>query len=337
MGKPRGADFGELLLELDRGGDSFTGHAAQGRRREHTGCRFVVEREDGFAKGAGMGWDDYADLGHLSAAVWSRFVMDDHHVIQEQHTRTHGATGATGEVFSPRDGLGSQLVRREIERIRAVAAREVGSQEARIFDAHLMLLGDAEVLADVKGRVNSGVGVVTAWVDALAIVEKQWSELPDPYLRARAEDVRAVETQVLAALTGAPALTMTGPGILIAKELTAAQAAGLDRDAVQGIVLAYGSPSSHAAILARSRGVSALVAAGPRVLGLAEGTTIVIDGATGELIIDPLAATLALFRRRAAEQAAQESRHRAAAGEPAFTVDGTRIEVGANLGSLADA
>ena len=228
-------------------------------------------------------------------------------------------------------------VRREIERIRAVAVREVGPQEARIFDAHLMLLGDAEVLADVKHRVSSGTSAVTAWVDALAVVENQWSELPDPYLRARAEDVRAVGTQVLTSLTGAPAVAMTGPGILIAKELTPGQAAELDLDAVQGIVLAYGSPSSHAAIIARSRGVPALVAAGPAVLGLAEGTTIVIDGATGELVIDPPAATLTQFSQRAAELAAQESRDRAAAGELAFTVDGTRIEVAANLGSRADA
>jgi phosphoenolpyruvate-protein phosphotransferase len=213
----------------------------------------------------------------------------------------------------------------------------VGPQEAQIFDAHLMLLDDAEVLADVKHRVNSGAGAVTAWVDALAVVENQWSELPDPYLRARAEDVRAVGGQVLAALTGAPAVAMTGPGILITKELTPAQAAELDPDAVQGIVLAYGSPNSHAAILARSRGIPALVAAGPGVLGLAEGTTVVIDGATGELIIDPPAATLTHFRQLAADMAAQESKHRAAAGEPAFTVDGTRIEVAANLGSLADA
>jgi phosphoenolpyruvate-protein phosphotransferase/dihydroxyacetone kinase phosphotransfer subunit len=228
-------------------------------------------------------------------------------------------------------------VRREIERIRAVAAREVGPQEAQIFDAHLMLLGDAEVLADIKHRVNSGADAVAAWVDALAVVEKQWSELPDSYLRARAEDVRAVATQVLAALTGAPAVAMSGSGILIAKELTPAQAAELDLDAVQGIVLAYGSPSAHAAIIARSRGIPALVAAGPGVLSLAEGTTVVIDGATGELVIDPPAATLTRFSQRAAELAAQETKHRAAADEPAFTVDGTRIEVAANLGSRADA
>jgi phosphocarrier protein FPr len=228
-------------------------------------------------------------------------------------------------------------VRREIERVRALAAREVGPQEARIFDAHLMLLGDAEVLADVKQRINAGAAAVTAWVDALAIVEKQWSELPDPYLRARAEDVRAVGAQMLAALTGAPSATMTGTGILIAKELTPAQAAELDRNAVQGIVLAYGSPSSHAAILARSRGIPALVAAGPGVLSLLEGTTIVIDGTTGELIVDPPEATLTHFHQRAAEMAEQEDKQRAAAGAPAVTVNGTHIEVAANVGSAADA
>jgi phosphoenolpyruvate-protein phosphotransferase/dihydroxyacetone kinase phosphotransfer subunit len=228
-------------------------------------------------------------------------------------------------------------VRREIERVRAVAVREVGPQEARIFDAHQMLLGDAELLADVKQRVSSGAPAVTAWVDALAVVEKQWSELPDPYLRARAEDVRAVGAQMLAALTGAPSATMTGAGILIAKELTPAQAAELDGAAVHGIVLAYGSPSSHAAILARARGIPAVVAAGPGVLSLPEGTTIVIDGTTGDFIVDPPAATLADYRRRAADMAEQESEQRAAAAELAITIDGTRIEVAANVGSSADA
>jgi len=228
-------------------------------------------------------------------------------------------------------------VRREIERVRAVAVREVGPQEARIFDAHQMLLGDAELLADVKQRVSSGAPAVTAWVNALAVVEKQWSELPDPYLRARAEDVRAVGAQMLAALTGVPSATMTGAGILITKELTPAQAAELDGDAVQGIVLAYGSPSSHAAILARARRIPAVVAAGPGVLSLPEGTTIVIDGNTGDLIVDPPAATLADYRRRAADIAEQENEQRAAAAELAITIDGTRIEVAANVGSSADA
>lgn len=227
-------------------------------------------------------------------------------------------------------------VRREIARYRALA-RQTGPQEAGIFDAHLLLLEDEEVLADVQARLASGADAVTAWADALAVVERQWSELPDPYLRARAEDVRAVRAQVLSALTGAAPLALSGPGILVAKELTPGQAAELDPAAVRGIVLAEGSPSSHAAILARSQGIPAVVAAGPGVLGLAEGTLLALDGGTGELVLDPPAATVDAFRRRAAELAAQQRKDRAAAGAPARTADGTRVEVAANLGSRADA
>jgi multiphosphoryl transfer protein len=227
-------------------------------------------------------------------------------------------------------------VRREIERYRALA-QQAGPHQARIFDAHLMLLEDEELLADVRRRLDSGTDAVTACTGAVAAVEQQWAQLPDPYLRARAEDVRAVGAQLLAALTGTAAVTVSGPGILVADELTPGQVAELDGAGLDGIVLAFGSPSSHASILARARGIPALVGADPGVLELPEGSVLAIDGATGELVLDPPEATVALFRSRAAELAARGSRDRAAAARPACTVDGTGIEVAANLGSVADA
>jgi len=200
-----------------------------------------------------------------------------------------------------------------------------------------MLLSDVELLADVKRRIGDRDGAASAWVGALAVIEKQWTELADPYLRARAEDVRAVGAQMLTALTGAPAIAMSGPGILVAAELSPAQAAELDRDCVQGILLAFGSPSSHAAILARSRGIPTVVAAGPGVLDLAEGTIIVIDGGSGEFVIEPSEERLANFRERAVELARREQQDRARADEAAVSVDGAVIAVAANLGSDADA
>jgi phosphoenolpyruvate-protein phosphotransferase len=232
--------------------------------------------------------------------------------------------------------LATAAVRRDIERYRALA-HQTGPQEARIFDAHLLLLDDEEVIADVKARLASGADAARAWVDALAVVERQWSELPDPYLQARAEDVRAVGAQVVCALAGAVPAAMSAPGVLVTRELTPGQAAELDPDVVQGIVLADGSPSSHAAILARSLGIPAVVGAGPDVLGLAEGTLVALDGDTGELVIDPPAATVAALGRRAAKLAARLRDQRAAAGAPACTADGTRIEIAANLGSRDDA
>ena len=79
--------------------------------------------------------------------------------------------------------------RREIEHVRVVTARDAGAEQASIFDAHLSLLADAEMLADVKARVGGGRGAVAAWVECLADVERTWAALPDPYLRERAADV----------------------------------------------------------------------------------------------------------------------------------------------------
>ena len=146
-------------------------------------------------------------------------------------------------------------VRREIEHVRVLTAREVGAEEASIFDAHLSLLADAEMLADVKARIGTGIGAVAAWAGCLADVERTWAELPDPYLRERAEDVHAVSDQVLRALTGEPARQTVAEGVLVARDLTPAEAAGLDADLVSGVVLAQGSPTSHAAILARARDI----------------------------------------------------------------------------------
>jgi multiphosphoryl transfer protein len=127
------------------------------------------------------------------------------------------------------------------------------------------------------------------------------------------------------------------PAIVIADELTPADAAGLDPERVLGIVTARGSATAHAAILARALGLPAVVGLGDTVLGIADATTLLLDGEAGTVTVDPDAALIAAAtqrgeRDRAAHQAAQARAH-----EPAVTTDGTRIEVFANLGSTADA
>ena len=227
--------------------------------------------------------------------------------------------------------------RRVIEHVRAETARGASREEAGIFDAHLSLLSDAEMLADVKTRIGTGAGAVAAWAECVAEVERTWGELPDPYLRERAADVRAVGDQVLRALTGAAAPRMTEPGVLVASDLTPAETAGLDLALVSGVVLALGSPSSHAAILARARDIPVVVAAGPGVLDVVEGTVLVLDGGTGELHVDPTPALLAEYERRAVDAAALRTAQLARASEAAVSRDGEVFVVAANLGSVIDA
>jgi phosphocarrier protein FPr len=142
---------------------------------------------------------------------------------------------------------------------------------------------------------------------------------------------------VLRALAGEPIESMVGDGILVAADLTPAQAAALDSDRTTGVVLAHSSPTAHAAILARARGIPMLVAAGPRVLDIAAGATVAMDGVAGELVIDPDEETRQRFAGRARAQADRHREAQARAHEPARTVDGTAITVAANVASTDEA
>lgn len=229
------------------------------------------------------------------------------------------------------------VVRREIQRVRATAAREVGESEARIFDAHLMFIDDAHLLDDVHARVETGASAPRAWVDAVDGVEAEFAGVADPYLRARAADVRAVGQQVARVLVGAAEYRIDGEGVLVADDLTPAQVADLDPARVRGILLASGSPTGHSAILARSRAIPAVVAAGAGVLDLPAGTTVALDGGTGEVFVNPSDGDLRDLHTRHQRARAKAETALAAADLPAATLDGIDVQVGANLGSVDDA
>ncbi|OJF13239.1 phosphoenolpyruvate--protein phosphotransferase [Couchioplanes caeruleus] len=227
-------------------------------------------------------------------------------------------------------------VRRDLHRLRASTARDAGEHHAAIFDAHLLLLDDADLLADVRSRIADGSPAPQAWHAATERVATGIEAVPDPYLRARAIDVRAVGRQMIRMLVGVPGATKVEDGVLIAADLAPGDAAELD-PRVAGVLLAFGSPAAHGAILARTRGIPMVTGVGPAVLDVAPGTQVALDGATGEVVVAPDDAVLASFRRRAGEQASRRARAAACATAPAVTRDGTTVAVGANVGSVADA
>ena len=119
-------------------------------------------------------------------------------------------------------------VRRSVSQLRTRTARDVGEAEASIFDAHQLLLDDAALLDDVRSRIDTGQSAVSAWSVAVKDLAAQFAAVPDAYLQARADDVRAVGDQVLRAMLGTGE-TSTGPmGVLVAADLTPAEAAELD-------------------------------------------------------------------------------------------------------------
>jgi phosphocarrier protein FPr len=215
-----------------------------------------------------------------------------------------------------------------------VAAR-AGEDEARIFDAHLLFLRDDALLEPAHASIrNEGASAALAWHDAVDGVAATWDTLDDAYMRARAIDLRSVGTQVLARILGVevPAARLDAPGILVAADLTPADTAGLDPATALGIVTSHGGPTSHAAVLARALGIPAVVGVGPHMLSVPEGSSLAVDGDRGEVRIDPPAEVVARLETERRQRSDRLARLRAHAGEPATTLDGTVIEVAANVG-----
>jgi phosphocarrier protein FPr len=227
--------------------------------------------------------------------------------------------------------------RTAIERDRDTVAARAGKADAAIFDAHLVLLDDEALLEPAHRAIDAGATAERGFYDATVEVADRYRALEEPLLQERAADVLDVGRRVVGALTGEPGSGPAPAGIVLAGELTPADAAALDPTRVTGIATAHGTATAHAAILARALGLPAVVGVGDSILAIPEGTTVLLDGETGTILLDPPENVLreASERRERAEHRRRAARERT--HETGATRDGARIEVFANLGSVADA
>lgn len=232
-----------------------------------------------------------------------------------------------------------EAARAELSATRDQVARAAGAHEAEIFDAHVLLLDDDELVgAALEVVATDAVAAERAWRGAVDALAERFELLTDPYLRSRAADIRAVGDQVLAHLVGEPAATAeTLEGVVVAADLTPTQAARLDPGTVLGIVTTAGSAVSHGAILARALGIPAVVGAGPDVLAVPDGTTILVDGTEGVVVIDPDAGAVERYRAKADGERRRATSLLESASRPAITSDGVPVEIVANIASRDDA
>ncbi|WP_345464417.1 HPr family phosphocarrier protein [Nocardioides marinquilinus] len=220
----------------------------------------------------------------------------------------------------------------------AAIGRAGDADTGAVLAAQRLLLEDPSVLDDVVADIRGGTPAPHAWRQRLDAVAAGLEQLPDPYQRERATDVRSVRDRLLRALTGTeePAAG-PGPGVLVVHELDAATAATVDATRTAGIVDVTGGPTGHGAIVARARGIPLLTGAGSAADGLRDGQVVAFDARSGELWVDPDDAT----RRDVEQRIGRRTTERAAvlerAAEPAVTRGGRRVPVLANVASLAEA
>ncbi len=230
--------------------------------------------------------------------------------------------------------------RADLKKLAKKTTETVGAEEAGIFEAHLELLEDPDILDAVQEKIACEQAAAMAWKRVVMARAEMLSKVDDPILAGRSADMRDVGERVLAVLTGqksgADALPDV-PIIIIADDLSPSDTVSLDKSRVLGFCTASGGPNAHSAILARALGLPAIVGAGDGVLELENGTAVVLDGGSGELTLRPSAEKIAQAQAQQADLEAAQEAAQAAAADAAITIDGTRIEVVANVGGVADA
>src|SRR5437870_7403681 len=215
--------------------------------------------------------------------------------------------------------------------------------EAKVFLAHAMMARDPDLLDAAAARIRvEGVDAIAAIAGAAATVADQLRALGDELLAGRAADVMDVGDRIGRELAGlaSAGVRLLEPSIVVAVDLAPSLTATLPRERLLGIALEAGSPTAHAAILARAYGIPAVVGAAgllEALRGAGPGVELAIDGATGEVVVDPDEGDRARFEARATDLKAAHARDLAEAALDAVTMDGTAVTLLANIGGPDEA
>jgi phosphotransferase system enzyme I (PtsI) len=242
------------------------------------------------------------------------------------------------EVARFRDAI--RQAQAEIERIRAAAEEKLGAEKAAIFEGHLLILEDPDLIETVEERIREeAVNAEYALYEASQTFIEALSQLEDESLRERAADVRDVSGRVINALRGVQGGDLSQLAeecVIVAPDLTPSDTAQLNLDVVRGFVTEIGSRTSHSAIMARSLDIPAIVGAGAGVRDIASGSVVVLDAVEGVLLVDPSPEELALYQEKKAQYDRRKAELRQWAGRASVSADGHRVEIAANIGKLED-
>lgn len=224
-------------------------------------------------------------------------------------------------------------------RISREAEASGGQARRAILGAHAAFLEDPELTGQALRLIGEGKSAGYAWRAAIGAYVEALRSLGDRRIAERVDDLLDLERRVLLVISGqedrGPDLPQDA--ILLAEELLPSQLMALDPARLAGICTAGGGPTSHVAILAASMGIPAVVAAGPGVARVNEGTSLILDADAGLLHLAPDAKALETAQTALAARSERRIAARATAREDCRMADGTRVKVFANLGSLADA
>ena len=229
----------------------------------------------------------------------------------------------------------------ELQLIRNKAAENLGEEEAQVFDAHLMVLSDPEMVGQIKQSISDNkVNAEHALKEVTDMYIGMFESMEDnAYMQERAADIRDVAKRVLAHLLQ---VTLPNPAmineevIVVAHDLTPSDTAQLDRNFVKAFVTDIGGRTSHSAIMARSLEIPAIVGTGEITAKVKAGDILAVNGIEGDVIVNPTEEQKANFIQAGEAYAAQKAEWEKLKHAETVTADGKHFELAANIGTPKD-
>ncbi|WP_061810121.1 phosphoenolpyruvate--protein phosphotransferase [Rossellomorea vietnamensis] len=228
----------------------------------------------------------------------------------------------------------------ELEAIRDKARVDLGEDKAQIFEAHLLVLSDPELLTPIEDKVKSeNVNAESALKETADMFVSMFESMDNEYMKERAADIRDVTKRVLSHLLGvqiANPSMVTEEVIVIAEDLTPSDTAQLNREFVKGFTTDIGGRTSHSAIMARSMEIPAVVGTKSITSSVENGDMIIVDGLNGEVHINPTPEVIEEYKKEHARYEEQKAEWAKLVNEPTVSKDGEHVELAANIGTPKD-
>ena len=229
----------------------------------------------------------------------------------------------------------------ELELIRTKAAEALGEEEAQVFDAHLMVLSDPELIGSIESNISDNkVNAESALKEVTDMFIGLFEAMEDnPYMQERAADIKDVTKRVLSHLLG---VRLPNPSmideevIVIAHDLTPSDTAQLNRKYVKAFVTDIGGRTSHSAIMARSLEIPAIVGTKSITDLVKEGDSIIVDGLEGDVLVHPEESDISVYEEKAKQFEEKKVEWNKLKNEKTYTADGKHIELAANIGTPKD-
>ncbi|WP_016994641.1 phosphoenolpyruvate--protein phosphotransferase [Lysinibacillus boronitolerans] len=228
----------------------------------------------------------------------------------------------------------------ELVVIRQQTLEKFSAEEAAIFEAHLLVVHDPELIGPINQKIaDEAVNAEYALHEVSSMFVALFEGMDDEYMSARASDIKDVTNRILAHLLG---VHIPNPSnineqvIIVANDLTPSETAQLDRNYVLGFITDIGGRTSHSAIMARSLEIPAVVGVGAATTTIQDGDTIIVDGLTGQVLVNPSADVIADYQEKAQNYRAQQAEWSTLVNEQTVSKDGVHVELAANIGSPND-